>query len=119
MGSAVLTAQGLTKDYGDLTVADGIDFHLEPGDRLGIMGPNGAGKSTLLNMLAGRIQPDRGTFDWGDTVQLGYYDQQAAELVDDLRIIDFIEKEAAVMRTNIAIHGWQGRGAKDKLGDET
>jgi ATPase subunit of ABC transporter with duplicated ATPase domains len=39
-------------------VLDGVDLHLEPGDRIGIIGPNGAGKSTLLDLLAGRMAPD-------------------------------------------------------------
>lgn len=99
LGKAVLTATGLTKHYGDHAVVNKLDLHLEPGDRIGIIGPNGAGKSTLLDMLAGKTEPDSGLITWGDTVQLGYFDQRSAGLNDQIRIIEFIEKEAPLIRT--------------------
>jgi ATP-binding cassette subfamily F protein uup len=99
LGKKALSAQGLAKRYDGRTVLDGLDLHLEPGDRIGIVGPNGAGKSTLLDMLAGRLTPDRGEVELGDTVQIGYYDQRSADLRDNMRLIEFIENEAAVIRT--------------------
>jgi ATP-binding cassette subfamily F protein uup len=99
LGKKALSAQGLAKRYDGRTVLDGLDLHLEPGDRIGIVGPNGAGKSTLLDILAGRLTPDRGGVDLGDTVQIGYYDQRSADLRDNMRLIEFIENEAAVIRT--------------------
>ncbi len=76
LGSKVLTAQGLVKRMTSKLVLD-LDLHLEPGDRIGILGPNGAGKSTLLDILAGRQAADAGNVAWGDTVQIGYYDQRS------------------------------------------
>jgi len=99
LGKKALSAQGLAKRYDGHTVLDGLDLHLEPGDRIGIVGPNGAGKSTLLDILAGRLAPDRGGVELGDTVQIGYYDQRSADLRDSQRLIEFIENEAAVIRT--------------------
>jgi len=99
LGKKALSAQGLAKRYDGRTVLDGLDLHLEPGDRIGIVGPNGAGKSTLLDILAGRLAPDRGGVELGDTVQIGYYDQRSADLRDNMRLIEFIENEAAVIRT--------------------
>ena len=99
LGNAVLTAQGLTKRYGDKTILDGVDLMLEPGDRIGLMGPNGAGKSTLLDLLTGKVAPDAGTITWGDTVQVAYYDQRSADLHEQMRLIEFIEKEAPLIRT--------------------
>ncbi len=99
LGTKVLTATGVTKCFGDNCVVDGVDFHLEQGDRIGILGPNGAGKSTFLDILAGKQAPDAGTLDRGETVQRGYYDQRAADLDDHKRLIEFIEEEAPLIRT--------------------
>jgi ABC transport system ATP-binding/permease protein len=99
LGSKVLTARGITKSFGDKTVVDGVDFKLEPGDRIGILGPNGAGKSTFLDILAGKLEADAGALEWGDTVQIGYYDQESEDLDDRKRLIEFIEEEAPLIRT--------------------
>jgi ATP-binding cassette subfamily F protein uup len=99
LGSQVLSVKGLTKSFGDTTVVDHVDFVLEPGERIGLLGPNGAGKSTFLDLLAGKLDPDAGTVVWGETVQLGYYDQESADLAGDKRLIDFIEEEAPLIRT--------------------
>ena len=99
LGKRALDAQSLVKRYDQRAVLDSLDLRLEPGDRIGIVGPNGAGKSTLLDILAGRLTPDHGTVEWGDTVQIGYYDQRSIDLRDSQRLIEFIENEAAVIRT--------------------
>ncbi|HQY90999.1 ABC-F family ATP-binding cassette domain-containing protein [Caldilinea sp.] len=104
LGGKVLTAQKLVKRFGDTAVLSGIDLHLEPGDRIGVIGPNGAGKSTLLDILAGVLPPDSGAVRWGDTVQIGYYDQRSIELKDGLRLIEFIENEAPLIRTKDGDH---------------
>jgi ATP-binding cassette subfamily F protein uup len=99
LGKKVLAAQGLVKRFAATLVVDGVDLHLEPGDRIGILGPNGAGKSTLLDMLAGKLAPDGGAIEWGETVQVGYYDQRSADLRDEMRLLEFIENEAPLIRT--------------------
>ena len=57
------------------------------------------GKSTLLNILAGKLASDSGQVEWGETVHLGYYDQESSDLDERLRVIDFIEQEAPLIRT--------------------
>ena len=99
LGKKVLDATGLVKRYDQTAVVNGVDLHLEPGDRIGVMGPNGAGKSTLLNLLAGKLKPDQGRIRWGETVVLGYYDQQSQDLDDAKRIIEFIQDEAPLIQT--------------------
>jgi ABC transport system ATP-binding/permease protein len=98
LGKRVLEARGLRKAFGDLTLFTDLDFDLVPGDRIGVMGPNGAGKSTLLNVLAGKIAPDAGTVQWGETVELGYYDQLSAGLRDDRRVFDTIADVAPLVK---------------------
>jgi ABC-type branched-subunit amino acid transport system ATPase component len=58
--AAVLETQKLCKSFGALTVADHIDFRLEPGARHALIGPNGAGKTTFVNMLMGALAPSSG-----------------------------------------------------------
>jgi len=99
LGTKVLTAKGLVKAYDGRRVVDAVDFHLEPGDRLGILGPNGAGKSTFLEILAGKLAADAGTLVWGETVQVGYYDQNADDFEERKRLLEFIEEEAPLIRT--------------------
>lgn len=99
LGSQVLTAKGLVKAFDGKRVIDGLDLVLEPGDRIGILGPNGAGKSTLLDILTGRSEPDAGVIQWGETVQIGYYDQRSIDLDEQQRIIDFVNKEAPLILT--------------------
>jgi ATP-binding cassette subfamily F protein uup len=99
LGKKVLTARGLTKSYGDRPVVDHVDFHLDPGDRIGILGPNGAGKSTFLDILAGRLTPDAGAIEWGETVEVGYYDQRAVHLDERKRLVEFINDEAPLIHT--------------------
>lgn len=100
LGKRVLKAQGIHMAYGPHTVLDGVDFDLAPGDRVGIIGPNGVGKSTLLDILAGQTRPGRGSIEWGETVQLGYYDQHGDVMPDTQRVIAFIEAEAPLIRTD-------------------
>ncbi len=99
LGKRVLEATNLSKSYGDLTLFRDLDFQLNPGDRIGVIGPNGAGKSTFLDVLAGKTEPDTGSIQWGETVHLGYYDQQSAGLREDMRVIDYINDAAPLIRT--------------------
>jgi len=99
LGKKVLQATEVSKSFNDQPLFQQVDFYLEPGDRVGIIGPNGAGKSTFLNILASKIKPDGGQIEWGETVQLGYYDQLSSGLIDSMRVIDFIEQEAPLIKT--------------------
>lgn len=99
LGKKVLEARNLSKAYGDNQLFEGVDFSLVPGDRIGIIGPNGAGKSTLLDILAGVNTADSGSVVWGETVELGYYDQMSRHLDLSQRVIDFINDRAPLIRT--------------------
>ena len=59
--NALLAGTGLCKRFGALTVLDGVDFAIGPGEAIGVVGPNGAGKTTLLNVLSGALPPTAGT----------------------------------------------------------
>jgi len=75
LGNTVIEAEHLAKGYGDRVLYDDMNFMLPPGGIIGVIGPNGAGKTTLFRMITGQDKPDSGTLKIGDTVKLGYIDQ--------------------------------------------
>jgi ATP-binding cassette ChvD family protein len=75
LGDVVIQAKHLTKGFGEKVLIDDLSFSLPPGGIVGVIGPNGAGKTTLFRMLIGQEQPDSGTLKVGETVELGYVDQ--------------------------------------------
>lgn len=75
LGGKVIEAKNLTKGFEDRLLIENLDFSLPPGGIVGIIGPNGAGKSTLFKMIIGQEKPDNGTLTIGETVKLGYIDQ--------------------------------------------
>ena len=99
LGKKVLAARNLSKGFDGQTLFRDFDLDLEPGGRVGIIGPNGTGKSTLLNVLAGKLPPDTGSVIWGPTVELGYFDQEAEVLRDEMMVHDFIATAAPLIRT--------------------
>jgi len=90
IGKRVLELEHIGKNYGDQPLINDFNFSLRRDDRLGIIGPNGSGKSTLLNLIAGRVPPDSGQIQMGETIHLGYYDQESIELDESQRVIDYI-----------------------------
>lgn len=104
LGKKVLHVTNLGKSFGPQFLFRGANFVLQPDDRVGIIGPNGTGKSTFLNILAGRLPADTGSVEWGETVHLGYYDQQSSQLDESRRVIDFIEQEAPLIQTKDGGH---------------
>jgi ATP-binding cassette ChvD family protein len=80
LGSKVIEVVGLKKAMGDKLLVEDLSFSLPPGGIVGVIGPNGAGKTTLFKMFTGQEQPDEGTVEFGDTVQLSYVDQSRDDL---------------------------------------
>ncbi|WP_300010103.1 energy-dependent translational throttle protein EttA [uncultured Roseobacter sp.] len=80
LGDKVIEVTGLAKHMGDKQLVEGLDFSLPPGGIVGVIGPNGAGKSTLFKMLTGQLDPDAGSIEYGDTVDLSYVDQSRDDL---------------------------------------
>ncbi|MEM7544053.1 MAG: energy-dependent translational throttle protein EttA [Pseudomonadota bacterium] len=80
LGNRVIELEGVSKGYGDNLLINDLSFSLPPGGIVGVIGPNGAGKSTLFRMITGQEQPDSGTIEFGDTVQLSYVDQSRDDL---------------------------------------
>ncbi len=75
LGNKVIEAQHVAKAYGDKLLFDDLCFTLPPNGIVGVIGPNGAGKTTLFKMIMGMESIDKGTFEVGETVRIGYADQ--------------------------------------------
>jgi ATP-binding cassette ChvD family protein len=75
LGDVVVEAKGLAKAFGDKVLFEDVNFSLPRGGIVGVIGPNGAGKTTLFRMIVGKDKPDAGTLTIGETVKLGYVDQ--------------------------------------------
>ncbi|MBX7152109.1 energy-dependent translational throttle protein EttA [bacterium] len=75
LGNLVIEATDVAKGFSDQLLYENMNFSLPPGGIIGVIGPNGAGKTTLFKMIIGHEKPDSGTIRMGDTVKLGYIDQ--------------------------------------------
>ncbi|CAK7023140.1 MAG: Energy-dependent translational throttle protein EttA [Parabacteroides sp.] len=75
LGNKVIEAQHVAKAFGDKLLFDDLNFMLPPNGIVGVIGPNGAGKTTLFKMIMGMESIDKGTFEVGETVKVGYTDQ--------------------------------------------
>lgn len=76
LGNNVIESQHVRKAFGDKLLFDDLNFNLPPNGIVGVIGPNGAGKTTLFRLIMGLDQPDNGSFKVGETVKVGYVDQQ-------------------------------------------
>jgi ATPase subunit of ABC transporter with duplicated ATPase domains len=93
-GELVATLEGVTKAYGKRTVHDHLNMTIRRGERWAVMGKNGAGKSTLLKMVAGALTPDEGDVKLGASLRMGYFAQQALDVLDpNLTIEEQLQKD--------------------------
>ncbi len=99
LGDKIIEFHKVSKSYGEKVLLHDFEYHLQKGDRIGIIGPNGSGKTTLFDMITGRIKPDSGHIELGKTVNIGYYDQQSRGLDDSKRVIEYIQEHAEQIKT--------------------
>lgn len=90
LGKKTVQINGISKSFGDRLIIRDFEYNLLRNDRIGIIGKNGCGKSTLLKIICGKIAPDAGTIETGDTVKIGYFSQECEQMDTSLRVIDYI-----------------------------
>ena len=90
LGDKVIEAHGVSKAYGDRLLFDNLEFSLPPNGIVGVIGPNGAGKTTLFRMIMEQEAIDKGTFEVGSTVKIGYVDQSHAGIDLDKSVYEVL-----------------------------
>lgn len=102
IGKKVIEIDNISKAYGDRTLIKDFTYLFNPEDRVGIIGSNGAGKSTLMEMIIGRIQPDSGAIERGETIHIGYFDQHSEDvnLNENQRVIEYLKGVAELVQTS-------------------
>lgn len=90
LGDIVVQSENLSKAMGDKLLVEDMNFIIPPGATVGIIGPNGAGKSTLFKMIAGAEKPDEGKLTVGETVKLGWADQNRDSLTPGKSVYEVI-----------------------------
>ena len=99
MGKKTIELHHISKSYGEKKLIDDFDYIVLKNQRLGIIGPNGCGKSTLMKIITGKIEPDHGDVEIGDTIQIGYFAQEAEAMDPKQRVIDYMKDTAEYVPT--------------------
>ncbi|MFV0573920.1 MAG: energy-dependent translational throttle protein EttA [Vibrio sp.] len=100
LGDKVIEVKNLTKSFDGRVLIDDLSFSMPKGAIVGIIGANGAGKSTLFKMLSGTEQPDSGTIEMGETVQLASVDQFRDSMNDKNTVFKEISEGADIIKIN-------------------
>ena len=90
LGMNVIEASNVAKAFGEKLLYDDLNFKLPPAGIVGIIGPNGAGKTTIFKMIMEELAPDAGTFSIGETVKIGYVDQNHKDINPDKTVYDVV-----------------------------
>ena len=107
MGKTTIELENISKAYGDNVLIKDFSYNFLKGDRVGFVGKNGCGKTTLMKIIDGRLQPDSGTVNIGQTIKIGYYTQEIesnesagiAYMNPGDKVIDYIKNTAEFVRT--------------------
>ncbi|MEK7832788.1 MAG: ABC-F family ATP-binding cassette domain-containing protein, partial [Acidobacteriota bacterium] len=99
LGKKILGVTGVNKSWDGKIVVNDFSYQFKRGDKIGNIGANGAGKTTLLEIIAGRLQPDTGQVEKGETVVIGYYDQENRDFDESQRLIDYVKEVAERIQT--------------------
>lgn len=100
LGKKVIELNNVSKNFGDKKILNDFSYIFSKNDRVGIIGPNGVGKSTLVNICIGKMSPDNGTVDIGETVKVGYFSQENKDMDENLRVIEYIKEAGEFLKAD-------------------
>ena len=98
LGNKVIEAHGVAKAYGEKLLFDDLNFMLPPNGIVGVIGPNGAGKTTLFRLIQGLENPDKGTFEVGETVVTAYVDQQHSSIDPNKTVYQVVSEDSEFVK---------------------
>lgn len=99
LGKKVVEIEKISKAFGDKKVIKDFSYIVLRNDRVGIIGHNGSGKSTFINILAGKLEADKGIVEVGETVKIGLFSQESHHMDEKLRVIEYIREGAEMIST--------------------
>ena len=92
LGKKIIEISHLSKSFDNRKLINDFNYIFTKEDRVGIIGKNGAGKSTFINMLRGRLKPDEGEIEIGETVKIGCFAQDDRDMDPNMRVIDYVRE---------------------------
>lgn len=101
IGKKVIQFDQVSFGFSDRLLLNQFDLLIQNKDRIGIVGDNGVGKSTLLNLIAGKISPQSGKLEIGETVRIGYFSQQLIDMDENKRVITYLQEIADEVKTSV------------------
>ena len=97
IGNKIFVMKGLSKSFAEKVITKDFYYTFARYEKLGIVGNNGTGKSTFIKMLLGKVAPDSGTVEVGETVKWGYYSQEGLSFNEEMKVIDVVKDIAEVI----------------------
>ncbi len=97
IGKKIFEAKDITKSFDNVKITDHFNYIFTRYEKMGIVGNNGTGKSTFIKMLLGKVPPDSGRFDIGETVNFGYYSQEGLQFDEQTKVIDVVQNIAEII----------------------
>ena len=109
-GKVVLRAQNLSKSVDGERVLDNFNLEVNQGDKIAFIGENDLVKTTLFDILAGELAADDGSFEWGTTINMGYFPKENSAYFDtDLNLVEWLRQYATVDDSETFLRGFLGR----------
>ncbi|GAA0712137.1 ABC-F family ATP-binding cassette domain-containing protein [Paraclostridium ghonii] len=100
LGKKIIEIHNISKSFGEKKVINDLDYAISRVDRIGIIGKNGMGKSTLINVLNGKLNPDCGHIEIGETVKIGCFSQDDSHMNLEIRAIDYVKEVSDYIATS-------------------
>ena len=100
LGKKIIEIHNISKSFGERKLINNLEYAIARTDRIGIIGKNGIGKSTLINILNGKLNPDSGHIEIGETVKIGCFSQDDAHMNLEMRAIDYVKEVSDYIETS-------------------